>query len=85
MRLYGGYKNQFGPQTKNLASIVRGFKTGVTINARQIDPDFAWQTNYHDHIIRNEKSFQKISDYIIDNPLKWDEDTFHPNNQKAKK
>ena len=81
----GGYKNQFGPQTKNLASIVRGFKTGVTINARQIDPDFAWQTNYHDHIIRNEKSFQKISDYIIDNPLKWDEDTFHPNNQKAKK
>ena len=50
----GEYKNQFGPQTKNLASIVHGFKTGVTINARQINTDFAWQTNYHDHIIRNE-------------------------------
>jgi len=85
LRLYGEYKNQFGPQTKNLASIVRGFKTGVTINARQINPDFAWQTNYHDHIIRNEKSFQNISDYIINNPLKWNEDTFHPNNHKTKK
>ena len=27
-------KNKFGPQSQNLASIIRGFKTGVTINAR---------------------------------------------------
>ena len=33
-------KNQFGPQSKNLASIIRGFKIGVTINARLINPDF---------------------------------------------
>lgn len=70
-------KNQFGPQSKNLASIIRGFKIGVTKNARQINPDFAWQPRYHDHIIRNEKSFQRISEYIVNNPRKWQEDKFY--------
>ena len=70
-------KNQFGPQSKNLASIIRGFKIGVTKNARQINPDFAWQSRFHDHIIRNEKSFQRISAYIINNPQKWPEDKFY--------
>lgn len=70
-------KNQFGPQSKNLASIIRGFKIGVTKNGRQIHPDFAWQSRYHDHIIRNDKSFQTISEYIINNPLKWTEDKFY--------
>ncbi|MGQ1891399.1 transposase [Thermophagus sp. OGC60D27] len=67
-------KNQFGPQSQNLASIIRGFKIGVTKNARQINPHFAWQPRYHDHIIRNEKSFYNISRYIINNPGKWARD-----------
>lgn len=64
-------QNKFGPQSKNLASIVRGFKIGVTKNARQIDPAFAWQPRFHDHIIRNHKSYQRISNYIADNPKNW--------------
>lgn len=71
-------KNQFGPQSKNLASIIRGFKIGVTKNARQINANFAWQSRYHDHIIRNEQSYQRISAYIINNPLKWQTDKFYP-------
>lgn len=67
-------KNHFGPQSKNLASIIRGFKIGVTKNARQIHPDFAWQPRFHDHIIRNDKSFQRISEYIVNNPSNWQED-----------
>ena len=35
-----------------------------------------WQRNYHEHIIRNERSYQNISKYIIDNPAKWNDDTF---------
>ena len=27
-----------------------------------------WQRNYHEHIIRNEQSYQRISEYIINNP-----------------
>lgn len=35
-----------------------------------------WQKSFHDHIIRNEKEFQKIWEYVENNPLKWDEDCF---------
>ncbi|MBP7477917.1 MAG: hypothetical protein KA797_05290 [Chitinophagales bacterium] len=63
--------NQFRPQSKNLASIIRGFKSSVTIAARKIDPTFKWQSRYHDHIIRDEESFQRITNYIIQNPAKW--------------
>ena len=30
-----------------------------------------WQRNYYEHIIRNERSYQAISEYIINNPAKW--------------
>lgn len=69
-------QNRFGPQSKNLASIIRGFKTGVTKNARRINPNFKWQPRYYDHIIQNEKSFKRITQYIINNPLKWEKDRF---------
>jgi len=35
-----------------------------------------WQRNYYEHIIRNEQSYQTISDYIINNPAKWKDDKF---------
>jgi REP element-mobilizing transposase RayT len=35
-----------------------------------------WQRNYWEHIIRDEKSFQKIAIYIENNPAKWQEDKF---------
>jgi len=70
-------KNQFGSQSKNLASIIRGFKIGVTKNARKIQPNFIWQSRFYDHIIRNEESFNKIAEYIIKNPLNWDKDKFY--------
>ena len=36
-----------------------------------------WQRNYHEHIIRDEQSYQRISDYIINNPSKWKDDKFY--------
>ena len=73
-----GPANKFGPQSKNLASIIRGFKSAVTINARKIHSGFAWQSRFHDHIIRDEQSYQNISEYIINNPAKWEDDKFYP-------
>ncbi len=69
--------NQFGPQSKNLASIVRGFKSSVTKAAKKIDPTFQWQSRYHEQIIRDEISFQQITHYIIQNPANWDDDEFN--------
>jgi len=33
-----------------------------------------WQRNYYEHIIRNEQSYYRISEYIKNNPAKWEED-----------
>ncbi len=33
-----------------------------------------WHRNYHEHIIRDERAYKNIREYIIDNPLRWDED-----------
>lgn len=66
---------KFGPQSKNLPSIVRGFKSAVTTAARKMDSEFAWQSRFHDHIIRNDKSFNNISIYIRNNPDNWKIDT----------
>jgi REP element-mobilizing transposase RayT len=77
--------NKFGPQTKNLASVVRGFKSSVTTQVKKMLPDampnanihFAWQPRYHDHIIRDAESCIRIREYIANNPLHWKEDKFY--------
>ncbi len=74
-------KNKFGVQSKNLASVIRGFKIGVTTTARKINPDFAWQPRFYDHIIRDEKSFDNIINYIINNPDKWANDKYNVANE----
>lgn len=66
-------KNKFGPQSNNLGSILRGYKAGVTTSIRTVFPNFKWQSKYHDTIIRDEKSFQRITAYILDNPKRWSE------------
>jgi REP element-mobilizing transposase RayT len=60
---------------RSVSSVVRGFKIGVTKWCRQNNYQyFVWQKSFYDHIIRNEKSLNKIREYIINNPLKWDLD-----------
>ena len=69
-------KNKFGPQSKNLASIIRGYKTGVTKYATINNINFEWQARFHDRIIRNDAEFRRISNYIINNPKNWMDDEF---------
>ena len=38
-----------------------------------------WQRNYYERIIRDEQSYHAISKYIVNNPLKWKNDTFYRN------
>ena len=37
-------------------------------------PGKLWQRNYYDHIIRNESELERIREYIVNNPLKWESD-----------
>ena len=67
--------NQFGVQSKNLASIIRGFKIGATKYSRQnTDIYHVWQSRFYDHIIRHENELNRIREYIQNNPLNWEKD-----------
>jgi REP element-mobilizing transposase RayT len=69
--------NAFGPQKHNIASILKGYKASVTNYAKKLGKEFGWQPRYYDHIIRSQKSFEHISNYIINNPNNWQKDMFH--------
>ena len=38
-----------------------------------------WQRSYHDHIIRNEREFLEICNYIDNNPINWVNDIYNQN------
>jgi len=59
--------------SRTIGAIVRGFKIGVT---KQLGYS-VWQRNYWEHIIRNEQSYQRIANYIINNPQNWNNDEFY--------
>ena len=70
-----------GTIEKNLPSLSRvvgQYKMAVTKSIRNMETDKkVWQRSFHDHIIRNQKSYEKIWLYIENNPLKWEEDCFY--------
>lgn len=65
----GGKNEKWKPGT--LGVIINQYKRICTINARKINPEFGWQSRFHDVIIRNDRAFHAISIYIVNNPKKW--------------
>ena len=62
----------------NLNTVVGQYKSGVTRKIRETQPqEKVWQRSYHDHVIRNEKQYLKIWEYIDNNPKKWELDCFY--------
>lgn len=41
-----------------------------------------WQKSFHDHIIRNQKEYEKIWQYIDQNPILWEQDCFYQQSDK---
>lgn len=56
--------------------IVRTYKSIVTKRSISVVPTFRWMRNYHDIIIRNDRAFRIITDYIRNNPKNWMRDRF---------
>ena len=69
--------NKFAPQSKNLSSVIRGIKISTTTYARHHNLPFAWQSRFHDHIIRGNEDMNKIADYIENNVARWEYDKFY--------
>lgn len=62
---------------KSVSSFISGFKSAVTKRVNEIrqTPGVpVWQSRFHDHIIRDEKSLHNIREYIVNNPMNWQED-----------
>ena len=63
-------------------AIIRGYKSAVTKQMNMLglgnykQSSTIWQRSFHEHIIRDEQSYQPISNYIINNPSKWDTDKY---------
>jgi REP element-mobilizing transposase RayT len=72
------YYSQYprGTMPESLGAIVQNFKSISTrkINRLCSDRLKVWHRNYYEHIIRNEDSYQKIRQYILDNPQNWQQD-----------
>ena len=56
---------------RSIASFVAGFKQVVTIKALKVNPGFGWQDRFYDSIVRNDEEYQRIADYVENNPVNW--------------
>lgn len=87
----GNEIGKFKFPTKTIGSIIRGFKIGRKKPFAQTEEEIKilknidltrsiWQRSYYEHIIRNDTAYQNISNYILNNPLKWEKDKFYKEN-----
>jgi REP element-mobilizing transposase RayT len=86
---YGGEGAHTGAPLRNesLGTIIQWFKTMTTNAYIQMVkngscPPFhkrIWQRNYYEHVIRNEHDYARLADYIVHNPVRWEEDRFAKN------
>ena len=62
----------------NLNQIIAQYKSGVTRKIREQSPAVSvWQRSYHDHVIRDQKGYENIWNYIKGNPMNWSKDCFY--------
>jgi REP element-mobilizing transposase RayT len=60
---------------RSLSSIVNHYKGAVTKRCiKEGFTEFAWQSLFHDRIIRNGTGLYNIRKYIMENPIRWDID-----------
>ncbi len=50
-----------------LGSIIRSYKSSVTRVAMTFDKTFSWQRGYNDRVVRSQKEFDRIKEYIKTN------------------
>ncbi|MCL2392672.1 MAG: transposase [Oscillospiraceae bacterium] len=63
-------RTQFAP---TISRVIKQFKGAIT---KQIGQSM-WQRSFHDHIIRSNADYQRIWQYIDENPERWTEDCYY--------
>ncbi len=80
--LQNKYHNYYFHQLANksiqtIPLVIKQFKSSV---ARLINPKttfFAWQPRFHDEIIKDDKRFLVLKQYLKNNPKKWEKDEYN--------
>ena len=71
-----------GMPPQSLGRFLNGYKGAVTTIVRRLinDPHFdVWQRNYHDRVVRDEREFEAVREYILENAGRWEKDRFNAN------
>ncbi len=76
--------------TLSLSDVVHRFKSFTTATYRTCVnklnwspfPGKLWQRNFYEHIIRSDDELNRIRQYILNNPLLWNDDENNPANFK---
>ena len=64
----------------DLNSIIGLYKSGVSRKIHKTHPETTvWQRSFHDRIIRNQKEYAYIWQYIQYNDQKWEQDCLYQN------
>ncbi|OGP74696.1 MAG: hypothetical protein A2Y80_02600 [Deltaproteobacteria bacterium RBG_13_58_19] len=75
-------ERQFGKMAPDsLSSTIRGFKAGVSKSINLFRNTLGapvWQRGFYEHVIRNDASLNRIQEYILTNPLRWELDRENP-------
>jgi putative transposase len=70
-----------GTSPGSLGTIIGSFKSSVSRRAgRELNSGNIWQRNYYEHIIRDERDYERIIDYISTNPIHWEDDEENQDN-----
>ncbi len=70
-----------GPRPHSLGALIAGFKSAVTTRINQIrnaPGNPVWQRNYYDHVIGTDREYERIAEYIANNPQNWMLDIENP-------
>lgn len=70
--VYREYKSK-SPANDKIPAMISAYKKLVN---KEIGYNI-WQRSYHDHIVRSEKGFNAIWEYVDDNPARWKKDCFY--------
>lgn len=64
-----------------LSTIIGSIKSEISRYANQNNIPFAWQSRFHDRIIRNQDELNRIAEYVENNPIQWESDELNTETQ----
>jgi putative transposase len=65
----------------SLPKLMNAFKAASTRGVREAFDDhrlLVWQRSYFEHVVRDERGLERIREYIVTNPVRWQMDRENP-------